>query len=80
MTTLPNIPDAAVEAAMAALGEAYGDDARCREREYVLTTLESAAPHLLADVEQSAWQMGYSKGYQKAWQEAKSATGLGAGE
>lgn len=56
---------------MPALGEAYGADAICREREYVLTTLEAAAPHMLADAEAGAWQMGYSKGYQKAWQEAK---------
>jgi hypothetical protein len=62
---------------MAALGEAYGDDARCREREYVLTTLESAAPLMLADTKESAWQMGYSKGYQKAWQEAKASSNWG---
>lgn len=40
------INEEAVEAALAALGEAYGEDAYCKEREYVITTLEAALPFL----------------------------------
>ena len=42
------IPDEAVEAALTALGEAYGDDAYCKERQYVLTALEAASQHIAA--------------------------------
>lgn len=40
------IPAEAVEAAISALGERYGEDAYCKDREYVTTTLEAAAEHL----------------------------------
>lgn len=40
------IPEKAVEAALSALGEAYGEDAYCKNREYVMTALEAAAPHM----------------------------------
>lgn len=52
------IPEAAVEAALSALGEAYGEDAYCKNREYVRTALESAAPHMLAEV----WHLAYWQG------------------
>lgn len=41
-----NISDEAVEAAFDALGREYGDDAYCRERQYIRTTLEAALPLL----------------------------------
>jgi hypothetical protein len=66
-----NVSEEAIAAALAALGEAYGEDAYCRKREYVITALEAADRYMVNDVESGAWQMGYSKGYQKAWQEAK---------
>lgn len=63
------IPDEAVEAAMLALGERYGDDAHCKEREYVVTALEAAAPHLLThvhhhDIEHHA--RSFNEGYETA--------------
>lgn len=48
------IPDEAVEAAMLALGERYGDDAHCKEREYVVTALEAAAPLMAAQALEDA--------------------------
>lgn len=70
------IPDAAVDAALSALGEAYGKDAYCRERQYVMTALEAAAPHLrsisAAEIEAvevmiktakaNGWNEGYAAG------------------
>lgn len=63
------IPEKAVEAAMLALGEQYGDDAHCKEREYVVTILEAAAPHSLVhvhhhDIEHHA--RSFNQGYEAA--------------
>jgi len=63
------IPDEAVEAAMSALGEAYGVDAYCRERQYVVTALEAAALHMLVrvhhhDIENHA--RSFNEGYTAA--------------
>ena len=67
MTTLPNIPDAAVEAAaLAALERDSGfenwllvtAEVRTNYLDEARTILEAAAPHLMAE----AWEEGHSAG------------------
>lgn len=41
-----SISDEAVEAAFDALGREYGEDAYCRDRQYIQATLEAASPLL----------------------------------